>query len=112
MQHSDSDDSDFMKAVDEIRSAEEQSDRIKSDAREKADHILKKAKESVLKIKSETDEEVVKLKNKLLKSGKERIESDVEEILNGARKQAEDLKGKRLKDSEISSLLKETISKS
>jgi|GEM_PF-1942190 len=112
MQHSDSDDSDFMKTVDEIHSAEGQSDRIKADAKEKAEQILKKAKESILKIKTETDEEVVKLKNKLLKSGKDKIESEVEEILDGARKQAESLKSKRLKDSELSSLLKETISKS
>jgi vacuolar-type H+-ATPase subunit H len=110
--HSNSDDSDFMKTVDEIRSSEEQADRIKADAKEKSEQILKKAKESVLKIRNETEEEVVKLKNKLLKAGKDKIESEVEEILSGARTEADGFKKEKLKDSEILSLLKETISES
>jgi len=102
-----SENSDFMKTVEEIKLSEERAEKIKVDAKEKAEQIMKKGKESVLKIKLETNDETVKVKNKHLKGGEETIETEIKAIVEKARHEGDALKKKRLKKEELLSILKE-----
>jgi vacuolar-type H+-ATPase subunit H len=99
----DSDRSDFMKTVEEIKLAEEESDEILKAAKIKADKILRKAKEEVQIHRAKTEEEIVALKNKLLEEGSKEIESEVQAILSKAKKQADEIRTKKLakKDSTV-----------
>lgn len=93
--HKNSEHSNFMKTIEDIRASEQESDRIKLDAKEKADKIMRKAKENVMAMKSETEEELVKRKNQLFHQGKEKIEQEVNRNIEAAKKTAATLKGKK-----------------
>lgn len=88
--------SDFMRAIEEIRLAENEADKLKAEAKEKSDHILKKAKEDVLKIKSEIEQEVVDFKTKKLQEGSNDIEAEVEQILKKAKEESDSIRNRKL----------------
>ena len=62
--------SDFMKTVEDIKLAEEESDEILKAAKMEADKILRKAKEDVQRQAAEHEEKVVAFKNSLLEKGR------------------------------------------
>lgn len=98
--------SDFMKTVEEIKLAEEESDEILKAAKLKADKILRKAKEDVQRQQAKTQEEVVSLKNSLLDSGSKEIETEVQKILDKARKEADSIREKNLAKKDTNQLVK------
>lgn len=104
-----SDDSEFMKTVEDIKKAEEGADSIRADAKEKSEHIIKKGKESVLKTRSETNDEVVKLKNRLLHEGKDKIEKEVSHIISKAQSEGDGLRKKKIGKDDAVSLLKKFV---
>ena len=99
--HKNPEHSDFMKTIEDIRVSENESEKIKLEAKEKADQIMRKAKENVMKMKSEIEEEVVQKKNLLLQQGKEEIEKEVQVNLESAKKTAATIKSKKLSQKEI-----------
>lgn len=110
-EHSGEQSDDFAKTVDEIKRSEEEADALKADAKEKAEQILRKGKETVQKIKTETEDAITKAKDDELQAGKEEIEVEVQDIIDGARKDGDKLRKKRLTKDATLSLLKEfTIS--
>lgn len=101
----------FMKTVEEIRSAEEKSDRSISDAKEKADKILRKAKEEIADETAAAQEEVTRYKNEKLKAGRTDIEKEVKKTLDKAKENAETVRKKQIDKRSILSLCKSFITK-
>lgn len=106
----DSDRSEFMKTVQEIKLAEEESDEILRSAKIQADKILRKAKEDVQNQRAKTDEEVVAMKNRLLEEGSRKIEAEVQTVIEKAKKEADGIRKKKLPKADIGNLAKEFIS--
>lgn len=102
--------SNFMHAIDSIKSAEQETDRIIKEANEKSDLIAKKSKENIAKIKIETENNMVSLKNDLLQKGRDYIEKEVDAIIKKARKDSEIYKDKKLSDRERSEILNDIFS--
>ncbi|MDO8553876.1 MAG: hypothetical protein Q7S22_03660 [Candidatus Micrarchaeota archaeon] len=100
--HKNPEHSDFMKTIEDIRVSENESEKIKLEAKEKADLIMRNAKENVMKMKSDIEEELVQRKNTLIHQGKEKIEKEVQENLGSAKKVADGLKNKALSQKDIS----------
>ena len=108
----DSERSDFMKTVGEIKLAEEESDEILKAAKIKADKILRTAKEDVQRQGAKNQEEVVALKNSLLEEGTKEIEKEVEKIISRSKKDADEIKKKKLSKKDTDALVKGFISPS
>jgi vacuolar-type H+-ATPase subunit H len=106
----DSDRSDFMKTVQEIKLAEEESDEILKAAKLEADRILRKAKEDVQSLKTKNEDMIVKLKNSMLDEGSREIESEVKKIVDKAKKEAEAIRKKKLAKKDIDLLVDELLS--
>jgi len=98
--------SDFMKTVEDIKLAEEESDEILKSAKMEADKILRKVKEDVQRQAAEHDELVVVLKNSLLEKGSLEIEQDVQKILKVASVKAEKIRKERLAKKDVDFLVK------
>jgi vacuolar-type H+-ATPase subunit H len=103
------DNSNFMKTVEEIQVAENQSELVVLNAKKKADDILRKAKENVLKERARTNDEIVALKNSLFQAGNEEIKNDVKKILKKAEVEAEKISRQKLSSKEVSALLKQFL---
>lgn len=101
--------SDFMKTVQEIKLAEEESDEILKSAKLKADKILRKAKEDVQHQAAKTGEEIVALKNKMLDQGSKEIETEVQDILNKAKKEADKIRKESLAKKDANVLVKDFL---
>ena len=93
--------SNFMGTIEDIRSAEQQAEKLIKEAKEKADNTLRKAKENIAKMKSETEESCVSLKNDRLQQGRAGIEKEVQSVLKKASQEAEQFKNKKLSDKEF-----------
>jgi len=100
----------FMKTVEEIRSAEEKSDKTVSAAKEKADKILRKAKEEIAEEDAAAKEEVTKYKNEKLKAGKSEIEGEVQKTIEKAKDAAAKTKKKSLDKRTLLTICKSFIS--
>lgn len=100
----------FMETVKEIRSAEEEYDRLISAAKEKADRILHKAKETVLEERTRSEEEMVALKNKRLQEGSREIEKAVNGMLEKTKGEAAKISEKKLNKADVAKLAKEFLS--
>ena len=98
--------SDFMKTVGEIKLAEEESDEILKAAKLQADKILRKAKEDIQGMQAKTEEQIVSMKNKMLEDGSKNIEADVKKILDKAKKDADVVRKGKLAGKDIDSLVK------
>jgi vacuolar-type H+-ATPase subunit H len=98
--------SEFMKTVEEIKLAEEESDEILKSAKLKADKILRKAKEDVQTQKAKSEEEIVAMKNSMLEAGSKDIEKEVKKIIDKAREEADKIKKKKLNKRETEALIK------
>jgi vacuolar-type H+-ATPase subunit H len=101
--------SDFMKTVDEIKLAEQESDEILKAAKMNADKILRKAKEDVQRQKAEQDEKVVSMKNSLLDDGSKEIEKEVQKTLKEAGNKAEKVRKATLAKKDVDKLVKEFL---
>ncbi len=95
----------IMGTIEDIRSAEQQAEKLIKEAKEKADDVLRKAKENIAKMKSETEESCVSLKNDRLQQGRAGIEKEVQILLKKTSQDAEDFE-KNLSDKELSEILK------
>lgn len=101
--------SEFMKTVQEIKLAEEESDEILRSAKIEADKILRKAKEDVQNQRAKTEEEVVKTKNQLLEVGSKKIESEVQKLIENAKKDAETIRKTKLSKADTQKLAKDFL---
>lgn len=101
---------DFMKKVEEIKASEAQADKLKEEAAAKSESIVRRGKETALKLRAETEEEVTKLKDKKLHAGSKEIESEVQEILDAAKKDASSIRKKDVKDSKVSEIAESLLS--
>lgn len=101
--------SDFMKTVQEIRSAEEEYDHLISEAKQKADAILRKAREQVLKERRKAHDAATAHKNERLKSGSDGIEREVDKILEKAKSEADGIRKKKSDQKFTHSLVKELL---
>ncbi len=98
--------SDFMKTVEEIKLAEQESDEILRTAKVNADDILRKAKEDVQKQRAATEEKVVAMKNSLLDKGSKDIEADVQKIVKDAGHDADKIRKEKLAGKDVDKLVK------
>ncbi len=101
----------FMKTVEEIRSAEEKSDKTLTSAKEKADKILRKAKEEIADENAAAQDELTKYKNERLKEGKAEIDKEVQKTLDKAKDNAAGIRKKQLDKRTTLALCKSFISK-
>jgi len=99
----------FMETVKEIRSAEEEYDRIMNSAKEKADRILRKAKENLLEERTKKEEELVSLKNKKLQDGAKGIEDTVKGMLSKAKEETSKISGKKLDKASVTKIAKDFL---
>jgi len=104
-----SESSDFMKTVEEIKLAEQESDEILKAAKMNADKILRKAKEDVQRQKAEQEEKVVSMKNSLLDEGSKEIEEDVQKTLKEAGNKAEKIRDESLAKKDVDKLVKDFL---
>jgi vacuolar-type H+-ATPase subunit H len=98
--------SDFMKMVDDVRLAEQEADEVLNAAKIKADKTLRQAKEDVQKQNAETNEKIVQMKNSMLESGAKDIEKDVKKILDKALTDAEKVRKVKLDKKGTDTLIK------
>ncbi len=104
-----SEQSEFMKTVQEIKVAEEEYDHLITDAKQKADATLRKAKEQVMKEKTKARENAVAYKNEKLKEGGEEIEGELAKILKKARDEADAVRKKKADKKVTSALVKSLL---
>jgi vacuolar-type H+-ATPase subunit H len=104
--------SEFMKTVEEIKLAEQQSDEILRAAKVNADNILRKAKEDVQRQRAATEEKVVAMKNSMLEKGSKEIEAEVQKIVKDAGHDAERIRKEKLTIKDIDKLVKEFLTPS
>lgn len=100
----------FMKTVKEIKTAEEEYDRLIIAAKEKADAIVRKARESTLEERSKREDMTVALKNKQLQEGAKEIEGLVQKMIAKAKEEADKLSKKKLERLTVSKLAKDFLS--
>jgi len=100
----------IMKTVGEIRTAEEQYDKIISDAKSKSDSILRKAREEIADENAKMKEEITKFKNEKLRSGKSGIEKDVGKTIDKAKSDAETVKSKKMNKTKLLAIGKSFMS--
>ncbi len=105
----DSERSDFMKTVDDIKLAEQESDEILKTAKMNADNILRKAKEDVQRQRASTEAKVVETKNSLLDKGSREIEDEVSKIVKSAKHDAEKIRTEKLAKKDVDKLVKEFL---
>lgn len=79
---------DMMGAIHAIRKSEGQAEHTKAEAKVQAEHILHKAKQEIILLRNAAQEEAVKLKDHIISEGTVSIESEVEQVLSEARKEA------------------------
>lgn len=108
--HDKSNPPEFMKTVDEIRTAEAQYDHIISSAREKADFIIRKAKETVMEERRKREESLVSYKTTRLQAGAKEIDASIEKTIVSAKESAAKTSKKRLVQSVLIQLAKDFIS--
>lgn len=101
--------SDFMKTVEEIKLAEQESDEILRAAKMNADNILRKAKEDVQRQRAAIGENVVAMKNAMLEKGNRDIEADVQKIVKDASHNADKMRKEKLASKDIDKLVKEFL---
>ena len=99
----------FMETIDQIKKAEEETEKIKNAAREKADQILRKGKESAMKAESETEKEITELKNSIFRKGSDDVEKEIGKILDKAKHEAEEIKTQSIDKKQLSSILKSSL---
>ena len=102
---------DFVKTVREIRSAEEDYDRLIAEAKEKAVSISTKAMENVADIRKKSSEELVMLKNSRLNAGMKDLEKTVQKTVQKAKEDGEKISKKELSSDEIAKIAKEFLNK-
>ena len=102
-------DSETMKVVEEIKSAETQYDNAIALAKTNAQKILLAGKENALAEKVKAEEDALKIKNELLLNGKKEIDGSVDASLQKAKTGASKLSKKTLSETEISKLAVEFL---
>ncbi|MBI5228112.1 hypothetical protein HY988_05975 [Candidatus Micrarchaeota archaeon] len=101
---------DFAKTVTEIKTAEEDYDKIIVQAKEKAAAIASKNSEQIADGKKKSSEEMVLLKNSRLSAGMKEIEKSVQKTIQKAKEDGEKVSKKELSSDEIAKIAKEFLS--
>ncbi|MBD3210406.1 hypothetical protein GF318_03420 [Candidatus Micrarchaeota archaeon] len=99
----------FVKTIEDIHGAEQQYDRIISDAKKEAETVIRQAKEKTHQEREETEKEIVNYKNEKIRSGSKEIEKKVTDMLKKAGNEASNIKKKKLEKKEVSKLVKEFL---
>lgn len=99
----------FIKTIGEIKSAEEEYDRLILEAKEKADRVMREAKEKVADERAKNSDNIVKYKNEQLRAGSSEIESEVKELIDKAKKESSKVSGKKLTPAAVGKLVKEFL---
>jgi vacuolar-type H+-ATPase subunit H len=99
----------FMKTIEDIRSAEKEYESTLTKAREKAEKVLRDAKEKVHDEREKTEKEIVELKNERLRKGSKGIEADVQKMVDEAKDEADGISSKKLNKKDVSKLVKDFI---
>lgn len=102
-------DSNFLNTIEELKKVEEEAERIKGEANLKAEEILKKSKEKAAEIARKTESESVERKNKLIETEKNKIETEVQVMLEEANAKAKKISKMRLKETEIAEIFNRFI---
>jgi vacuolar-type H+-ATPase subunit H len=101
--------SDFIKTIDNIKTAEEESSTVIINAKAKAELVLRRAKEEVLKERAKNNEKIVTLKNSMFRQRKDEIEKEVNKIIKKANAEAEKVKKEKMSGADISAILKKFL---
>jgi vacuolar-type H+-ATPase subunit H len=99
----------FIKTIGEIKSAEEEYDRLILEAKGKADHVLREAKEKVAEERAKNSDNIVKYKNEQLRAGSNEIEAEVKELIGKAKKGSSNVSGKKLAPAAVGKLVKDFL---
>ena len=99
------DDSEFLRTVEELKSAEKEAELVKSTAQSESEKILKSAKEEIVKLNQMLEDEIVKKKNTLLEQGNKKIENDVKKIITEGKIEASNLKKKKIQPKSFERLI-------
>jgi len=99
----------FVKTIGEIKGAEEEHDRIITEAKEKADRILREAKERVVDENTKNSDNIVQYKNEKLRHGSTDIEGKVAGLIKKAKDDAAKTRKKSIASSDVSKLVKEFL---
>jgi len=100
----------FMKTIEEIRSAEEEYDRIIKKAQKESEKILRDAKEKMHEEREKTQESIVEFKNEKIRSGSKEIEGKVESMVKKGKDEGDKIGKKKLAKNDVSKLVKNFIS--
>ncbi|MFH2105969.1 MAG: hypothetical protein ABII22_01805 [Candidatus Micrarchaeota archaeon] len=76
-----SEQSDFMKKVEDVRLAEKEAGNIINAAKKSAENILQAAKKEVVSVKSKNEEQIINIKDTFVRARGEEIEKEVEGII-------------------------------
>jgi vacuolar-type H+-ATPase subunit H len=108
--HQQSEQSEFVKTVKEIRDAEEEYDRLIKSAKEKADNIMREAKEKTISERMKNEEDIITYKNEYLKEGSEAINAEVQKLISKAKDDGAKLTKKKPDKAAVSKLVNDFIS--
>jgi vacuolar-type H+-ATPase subunit H len=100
----------FVKTIKEIRSVEEEHDRLINSAKEKAAQTIREAKEKALQERTKGEEDAVALKNSELKKGSKQVEAEVQEILAKTKEEGAKISRKKMDREEVTKMVKEFLS--
>jgi vacuolar-type H+-ATPase subunit H len=76
-----SEQSDFMKKVEDIRLAEKEADNVVTAAKKSAENILQAAKKEVVSVKSKNEAQITSMKDNFVHAQGEEIEKEVEGVI-------------------------------
>ncbi|MBU0532146.1 hypothetical protein KKB44_01500 [Candidatus Micrarchaeota archaeon] len=99
----------FMKTIEEIRDAEQEYDRIITEAQKRAERILRETKEKIYEEREKSEEQLVAFKNETVRNGSKDIETKVQSTVKKAKDEAEKITHKKLDKKEVSKLVKEFL---
>lgn len=105
-------DTKILETVEQIRSAEQDYDKVISVAKAKASMLLKVESEKIAEKKRKANSDAVSKKNELIKKGSEKIEADVSAIVLKAKDEAKSVSRKTLDKNFLNKLAKELLSSS
>lgn len=99
----------FMKTIEDIRTAEKDYDSTITKAKEKAERVMRDAKEKVHEEREKTEKEIVDLKNERLRKGSKGIEADVQKMVDKAEEEAGGISSKKVNKKDVSKLMKDFL---
>jgi vacuolar-type H+-ATPase subunit H len=98
-------DTSFMKTIEDVKTAEAESLKLKEGANEKAQNTLRAGKREAEEMRLEGEKKSLEAKEKIISEGKKSTEGEVKKILSSAEKEAGKIRGGKAGAKDISLLL-------